>query len=204
MEEAEALCSRIGIMVWTSAMTVVAMRIWLESSDFSSFCLLFSPFVGTFGNWTLKVGGRLRCLGSNQRLKARFGQGYQLEVICLGWSPLWNMCKALLLLLYFYSLFIPWCTHMLWQVRLHDPEDLKGFILKHKQLAWEAFRGLFSTAVSLVWDRCPLDEQAPAHSLSSFWLSLCQTRVRARTYRWNITQCAVHRHESLGCYVQCF
>eukprot|EP00434_Breviolum_minutum_P010201 symbB.v1.2.009002.t1/scaffold565.1/size187815/15 len=56
MEEAEALCSRIGIM----------------------------------------VGGRLRCLGSNQRLKARFGQGYQLEV------------------------------------RLHDPEDLKGFILKHK------------------------------------------------------------------------
>eukprot|EP00913_Durusdinium_trenchii_P014935 g14009.t1 len=40
MEEAEALCSRIGIM----------------------------------------VGGRLRCFGSNQRLKARFGQGYQLEV----------------------------------------------------------------------------------------------------------------------------
>jgi ATP-binding cassette subfamily A (ABC1) protein 3 len=40
MEEAEALCSRVGIM----------------------------------------VGGRLRCLGSNQRLKAQFGQGYQLEV----------------------------------------------------------------------------------------------------------------------------
>merc|ERR1719276_660199 len=39
MEEAEALCSRIGIM----------------------------------------VGGRLRCIGSNQRLKARFGDGYQLE-----------------------------------------------------------------------------------------------------------------------------
>lgn len=39
MEEAEALCSRIGIM----------------------------------------VGGRLRCIGSNQRLKARFGSGYQLE-----------------------------------------------------------------------------------------------------------------------------
>jgi len=39
MEEAEALCSRIGIM----------------------------------------VGGRLRCIGSNQRLKARFGNGYQLE-----------------------------------------------------------------------------------------------------------------------------
>ncbi|CAL1150064.1 unnamed protein product [Cladocopium goreaui] len=56
MEEAEALCSRIGIM----------------------------------------VGGRLRCLGSNQRLKARFGQGYQLEVC------------------------------------LNGPEDLKGFILKHK------------------------------------------------------------------------
>lgn len=34
MEEAEALCSRVGIM----------------------------------------VGGRLRCLGSNQRLKTRFGQ----------------------------------------------------------------------------------------------------------------------------------
>eukprot|EP00931_Biecheleriopsis_adriatica_P003540 TRINITY_DN105341_c0_g1_i1.p1 TRINITY_DN105341_c0_g1~~TRINITY_DN105341_c0_g1_i1.p1 ORF type:complete len:884 (+),score=199.22 TRINITY_DN105341_c0_g1_i1:354-2654(+) len=40
MEEAEALCSRVGIM----------------------------------------VGGRLRCIGSNQHLKARFGQGYQLEV----------------------------------------------------------------------------------------------------------------------------
>jgi len=39
MEEAEALCSRIGIM----------------------------------------VGGQLRCLGSNQHLKARFGEGYQLE-----------------------------------------------------------------------------------------------------------------------------
>ena len=40
MEEAEALCSSIGIM----------------------------------------VGGRLHCLGSNQRLKARFGNGYQLEL----------------------------------------------------------------------------------------------------------------------------
>jgi ABC-type multidrug transport system ATPase subunit len=40
MEEAEALCSRVGIM----------------------------------------VGGRLRCLGSNQRLKAQHGQGYQLEI----------------------------------------------------------------------------------------------------------------------------
>ena len=40
MEEAEALCSTIGIM----------------------------------------VGGRLRCLGSNQRLKVQFGQGYQLEL----------------------------------------------------------------------------------------------------------------------------
>eukprot|EP00929_Paragymnodinium_shiwhaense_P115857 TRINITY_DN8500_c0_g1_i3.p1 TRINITY_DN8500_c0_g1~~TRINITY_DN8500_c0_g1_i3.p1 ORF type:complete len:2086 (-),score=492.32 TRINITY_DN8500_c0_g1_i3:221-6478(-) len=39
MEEAEALCTRIGIM----------------------------------------VGGKLRCLGSNQHLKARFGGGYQLE-----------------------------------------------------------------------------------------------------------------------------
>merc|ERR1719161_2177741 len=39
MEEAEALCSCIGIM----------------------------------------VGGRLRCIGSNQHLKARFGGGYQLE-----------------------------------------------------------------------------------------------------------------------------
>merc|ERR1711907_743227 len=39
MEEAEALCSRIGIM----------------------------------------VGGRLRCIGSNQHLKAKFGGGYQLE-----------------------------------------------------------------------------------------------------------------------------
>ncbi|CAN0168144.1 unnamed protein product, partial [Discosporangium mesarthrocarpum] len=40
MEECEALCQRIGIM----------------------------------------VGGRIRCLGSSQHLKTRFGKGYQLEV----------------------------------------------------------------------------------------------------------------------------
>jgi ATP-binding cassette subfamily A (ABC1) protein 1 len=40
MEEAEALCTRIGIM----------------------------------------VGGRLRCIGSNQHLKSKFSNGYQLEV----------------------------------------------------------------------------------------------------------------------------
>ena len=40
MEDAEALCSRIGIM----------------------------------------VSGRLRCLGSNQHLKAKFGTGYRLTV----------------------------------------------------------------------------------------------------------------------------
>merc|ERR1719261_1273156 len=39
MEEAEALCTRIGIM----------------------------------------VGGRLRCIGSNQHLKSRFSNGYQME-----------------------------------------------------------------------------------------------------------------------------
>ena len=39
MEECEALCQRIGIM----------------------------------------VGGRLRCLGSSQHLKTRFGKGFQLE-----------------------------------------------------------------------------------------------------------------------------
>ena len=39
MEECEALCQRIGIM----------------------------------------VGGRLRCLGTSQHLKTRFGKGFQLE-----------------------------------------------------------------------------------------------------------------------------
>ncbi len=39
MEECEALCQRIGIM----------------------------------------VGGRMRCLGSSQHLKTRFGEGFQLE-----------------------------------------------------------------------------------------------------------------------------
>lgn len=39
MEESEALCQRIGIM----------------------------------------VGGRLKCLGSSQHLKTRFGKGFQLE-----------------------------------------------------------------------------------------------------------------------------
>ena len=40
MEECEALCARVGIM----------------------------------------VGGRLRCLGSSQHLKSRYGSGYQLDV----------------------------------------------------------------------------------------------------------------------------
>ena len=40
MEECEALCTRIGIM----------------------------------------VGGRLRCLGSAQHLKSRFGMGYQTDI----------------------------------------------------------------------------------------------------------------------------
>merc|ERR1711871_907163 len=40
MEEAEALCTKVGVM----------------------------------------VGGRLRCLGSGQHLKSRFGQGYELDL----------------------------------------------------------------------------------------------------------------------------
>lgn len=42
-----------------------------------------------------QVGGRLRCLGSNQRLKARFGQGYQLEVWEIARSWLMSLCIPL-------------------------------------------------------------------------------------------------------------
>ena len=47
MEECEALCQRIGIM----------------------------------------VGGRLRCLGSSQHLKTRFGKGFQFEARVAAISP---------------------------------------------------------------------------------------------------------------------
>jgi len=47
MEECEALCTRIGIM----------------------------------------VGGMLRCLGSGQRLRSKYGHGYQIEVGLVNFSP---------------------------------------------------------------------------------------------------------------------
>lgn len=54
MEECEALCSRIAIMVSGE------LRLSLLS-------ILISK-------------GRIRCLGSAQHLKSRFGKGYQLEL----------------------------------------------------------------------------------------------------------------------------
>lgn len=72
MEECEALCTRIGIMV----------------SPLSSLYLPSLPDISTTNSHMdrssipnmLQVGGRLRCLGSAQRLKGRFGMGYQVEV----------------------------------------------------------------------------------------------------------------------------
>ena len=91
-----------------------------------------------------QVGGRLRCLGSNQRLKARFGQGYQLEVweIARSWLSLMSLCH------------VEWCEFIcqiwMWQVCLNGPEDLKGFILKHKQLAGFFFEVFWTLKISLV------------------------------------------------------
>ena len=61
MEEAEALCNRIAIMV---------------SHELSSVQLLLTAVAC----W--QVGGQIRCIGSNQHLKTRFGKGYSLEIRC--------------------------------------------------------------------------------------------------------------------------
>ncbi len=58
MEEAEALCSRIGIMIQASR------RLEVD-------CIITSRFA---------VQGKLRCLGSNQHLKSKFGKGYVVQL----------------------------------------------------------------------------------------------------------------------------
>jgi hypothetical protein len=60
MEEAEALCTRIGISKWF----------------FDNFKLIsiFNKIL------VLVVNGRLRCLGSSQHLKHRFGNGFEVNI----------------------------------------------------------------------------------------------------------------------------
>jgi ATP-binding cassette, subfamily A (ABC1), member 3 len=66
MEECEALCPRIGIMVrHAGAMNVIVTLL-------GSIIVLFLII--------LQADGQLRCLGSAQHLKSKFGKGFQLEV----------------------------------------------------------------------------------------------------------------------------
>lgn len=68
MNEAQALCTRIGIMV---------------EGDFflQSKTIIGLTSIHTFAYFHLKVGGRLRCIGSPQHLKTRFGNHLELEVL---------------------------------------------------------------------------------------------------------------------------
>ena len=64
MEECEALCTRIGIMVRSESQSLV-----------------FSL------TEVIQVGGALRCLGSGQRLRSIYGRGYQIEVGFIIFTP---------------------------------------------------------------------------------------------------------------------
>ena len=93
MEEAEALCSTIGIMVGGPSQPSIPasplphsyLPVSSGGGTQRSLHRAFSPTAGPVGPEPLtsplfRCAGRLRCLGSNQRLKAQFGQGYQLEL----------------------------------------------------------------------------------------------------------------------------
>lgn len=69
MNEAQALCTRIGIMVllWTSLLNCM-------------YCFSLVTAV-IYPSFHLKVGGMLRCIGSAQHLKTRYGNHLQLEVL---------------------------------------------------------------------------------------------------------------------------
>lgn len=71
MNEAQALCTRIGIMV--QAYFLFSLHSWSCSMH---------PHIYTdqFILFFLKVGGQLRCIGSPQHLKTRFGNHLELEV----------------------------------------------------------------------------------------------------------------------------
>lgn len=75
MNEAQALCTRIGIMVQFLC-SLQDWRTCVRNHYFASFV------------FDLKVGGRLRCIGSPQHLKTRFGNHLELEVCMLTYELL--------------------------------------------------------------------------------------------------------------------
>lgn len=72
MNEAQALCTRIGIMVH------VQKRI-LSSLENDIDLLIV---VNNFFKLNLQVDGKLKCIGSPQHLKSRYGNHLELEVCC--------------------------------------------------------------------------------------------------------------------------
>jgi hypothetical protein len=71
MEEAEALCTRIGI---SKCLCILC--------DFVLFYLIC---------FVLVVNGKLRCLGSSQHLKHRFGNGFEVNIKTLSPSDDWML-----------------------------------------------------------------------------------------------------------------
>lgn len=70
MNEAQALCTRIGIMVQAYLFSLYILE--------STVCT--HKHTDSFILCILKVGGQLRCIGSPQHLKTRFGNHLELEV----------------------------------------------------------------------------------------------------------------------------
>ena len=71
MEEVEALCTRVRRGAPPSCRAFAAFLLCFKAAP--------SHPAGAPVQVGVVVGGRLRCLGSGQHLKGRFGQGYQCE-----------------------------------------------------------------------------------------------------------------------------
>lgn len=67
-----AVTEAIDLAIWDN----LGLKSFIDNNDMA---LKIPSYQGDVYNSFPEVGGRLRCFGSNQRLKARFGQGYQLE-----------------------------------------------------------------------------------------------------------------------------
>ena len=76
MEEAEALCTRIGI----SKSLIVIPNTGRSICEFVFYLPMLCVYMLRFLYPTVVVNGRLRCLGSGQHLKNRFGSGYEIDI----------------------------------------------------------------------------------------------------------------------------
>ncbi|CAM9360676.1 unnamed protein product [Chrysoparadoxa australica] len=82
MEEAEALCQRIGIMVGGRLRYIILSNLMMQAEGNGR-----EPSAQFSFSTPLSHSLILSCLGSAQHLKSRFGQGYQLELVVDDPSP---------------------------------------------------------------------------------------------------------------------